>query len=197
MVALTYDDGPYRKVDAVLYETLHRYGARATFYSVGSRMSRDELDSIREGIALGNEFGSHTEYHASLAKQSVEEARWAVMETVDYVHEKLGYEMKTYRPPYGSRNRELENVIGMPAVLWTVDSKDWSNRDEDITYDRIMNSVEDGDIVLMHSLYMSSAEASKRLIPELIDLGYQLVTVSELLEYKGYDIDHLKVVGSN
>mgnify|MGYP002520050709 CR=1 FL=1 len=64
-------------------------------------------------------------------------------------------------------------------------------------FDKIINNIEDGDIVLMHSLYMSSANATRRLVPELIDEGYQLVTVSELLKYKGYDIENLKVIGSN
>ena len=196
MIALTYDDGPYRKVDEILYEVFNRYGARATFYSVGNRMSREELYSIQEGIELGMEFGSHTEEHVSLSKQDVDEARWAIMETVEYVHDKLHYEMKTYRPPYGNRNYELESVIGMPAVLWTVDSRDWSNRNEDITYGKVMNNVHDGDIVLMHSLYMSTARATERLVPDLIDAGYQLVTVTELLKYKGYDIDRIKAIGN-
>ena len=197
MIALTYDDGPYRKVDAILYEAFSRYGARATFYSVGNRMSREELYNIQEGIELGMEFGSHTEEHVSLSKQDVDEARWAIMETVEYVRDKLHYEMKTYRPPYGNRNYELEAIIGMPAVLWTVDSKDWSNRDEDITYERVMNNVRDGDIVLLHSLYMSTARASERLVPDLIDEGYQLVTVTELLRYKGYSVNRTNAIGNN
>ncbi|MBQ6334811.1 MAG: polysaccharide deacetylase family protein [Erysipelotrichaceae bacterium] len=197
MIALTYDDGPYRPVDTILYETLEKYGAKATFYSVGSRMTADELDNIATGIEKGMEFGSHTEYHVSLSKQEVDEACFAIMETVDYVDEKLGYRMKTYRPPYGNRNHELEDVIGMPAILWTVDSRDWSNRDEDITYQNVMEQVKDGDIILMHSLYKSTAKASQRLVPDLIDRGFQLVSVSELLTYKGYDMTTLKAYGSN
>ena len=197
MIALTYDDGPYQKVDAILFETFNRYGARATFYSVGSRMSRDELYSIQKGIELGMEFGSHTEEHVSLSKQDLDEARRAVKEPVEYVRDKLHYEMKTYRPPYGNRNYELESIIGMPAVLWSVDSKDWSNRDEDATYNKVMNNIKDGDIVLMHSLYMSTARATERLVPDLIDEGYQLVTVSELFRYKGCNTDRVKAVGNN
>lgn len=193
MLALTYDDGPYDKVDTVLYDTFSYYGGKATFYSVGSRMSRKELENIRRGIELGMEFGSHTEYHGDLSEQSVADALWAVKEPVNYVYEKLNYKMKTYRPPYGARNYEMERSIGMPAILWSVDSQDWSNRDADITYSRIVNSVRDGDIVLMHSLYMSSAEATKRLVPELMDMGYQLVTVSELMEYRGIDAEKTRV----
>ncbi len=197
MIALTYDDGPYREVDQILFEIFNRYGARATFYSVGSRMSRDELYSIQEGIDMGMEFGSHTEEHISLSGQNVDEARLAIMEPVEYVRDKLHYEMKTYRPPYGNRNYEVEDVIGMPAVLWNVDSKDWSNRDADITYRRVMDGVRDGDIVLMHSLYRSTARATERLVPDLIDEGYQLVTVTELLKYKGYDTGRIHAIGNN
>ena len=195
MIALTYDDGPYDKVDSVLYDVLSYYGCRATFYSVGSRMSQRELDNIQRGIELGMEFGSHTEYHADLSEQSVEDATWAVMEPVRYVYEKLDYRMKTYRPPYGARNYEMEYSIKMPAILWSVDSQDWSNRDADITYSRIVDNVSDGDIVLMHSLYMSSAEATQKLVPKLMDMGYQLVTVSELMEYKGIDADRIRAYG--
>ena len=197
MVAITYDDGPYRTVDEVLYDIFRKYDAKATFYVAGYRMSQDELDNIAEGIELGMEFGSHTEKHSNLSLLDAYEAKAAVMETVDFVYEKLGYMMKTYRPPYGSRNYELEDIIGMPAILWTVDTKDWYYRDEETTYQRALYDVEDGDVVLMHALYMSSALASQRIVPELIDRGFQLVTVTELLEAKGYDISTLKVYGTN
>ena len=195
MLAITYDDGPYKDVDILLYELFDRYGARATFFSVGSRMSKAELENIGYGISLGMEFGSHTENHENLKKLSASEARSTVYEPIDYVYEKLGYQMKIYRPPYGNRNREMEAIIDIPAILWTVDSKDWSNRDKDITYDRVMKYSEDKDIILMHSLYMSSYYASEKLVPELIDQGYQLVTVSELLENLGYDLSDLKFYG--
>ena len=48
----------------------------------------------------------------------------------------------------------------------------------------------------MHSIYSSSAEATERLVPELVDQGYQLVTVSELLQYKyGYTPIEVKHYG--
>ena len=128
---------------------------------------------------------------------NIEKAKQAVLQPVEYVRDKLGYEMKTYRPPYGARNYKMEEVIGMIAVLWTLDTRDWSNRDEKITYNKAMDNVEDGDIILMHSLYPSTAKASERLIPDLMDRGFQLVSVSELLYYKGIDVDGLKAYGSN
>ena len=77
----------------------------------------------------------------------------------------------------------MEQDIDMVAILWNVDSRDWSNRDADTTYRNVMNDSTPNDIVLMHSLYTSTAEACERIVPELMDQGYQLVTVSELMQY--------------
>ena len=42
----------------------------------------------------------------------------------------------------------------------------------------------DGQIVLMHSIHKPSIEATKELLPWLKSKGYQLVTVSQLMQYK-------------
>ena len=49
----------------------------------------------------------------------------------------------------------------------------------------ILNSVQDGDIVLMHDIYEPTAEAVAELVPALQERGYQLVTVSELFKFRG------------
>ena len=187
LLALTFDDGPYWPVDSIIYETLSTYDCRATFFFVGDRIGSKQLEDMKYGIALGNEYGSHTENHQDLRKYSSTEALSYVTEVSDYVYDHIGYEMKTYRPPYGFRNYEMEEITDMRAILWNIDSKDWSNRDEEITYQNVMNGVRDGGIVLMHSLYPSSAAAVQRLVPDLLDKGYQLVTISELLEYKNIE----------
>ncbi|MBR3142557.1 MAG: hypothetical protein IKF09_05310, partial [Clostridiales bacterium] len=40
--------------------------------------------------------------------------------------------------------------------------------------------VKDGDIVLMHDLYQATADATERIVPALLDDGFQLVTVEEM-----------------
>lgn len=182
MVCLTYDDGPYNYVENKILDVMEKYDARCTFYHVGNRYNEDNLSSVSRGIELGIEYGSHTEDHSNLNKLSNSEAINIIKEPVNYIKDKLGYEMKTYRPPYGSVNEDILDDIDMVAILWNVDSRDWANRDEYITYDNVMEYVSNNDVVLMHSLYESSASATERLVPDLIDEGYQLITVSELLD---------------
>jgi len=52
-----------------------------------------------------------------------------------------------------------------------------------------MKYVKDGDIVLCHDIHETTAEAMSRIIPELTEKGYQLVTVSELLIHKYGEIE--------
>lgn len=73
----------------------------------------------------------------------------------------------------------------MPAILWSVDTLDWKTRDAQSTIQTILDNVKDGDIILMHDLYSATADASEVVIPELVNRGYQLVTVSELASYRG------------
>ena len=186
MIAVTYDDGPFPEVDEDIYETMEKYDARCTFYIVGDRLSPSYLESVEKAISYGHEIGSHSENHQFLSKYSAEEALRYVKMVNDYVDEKLRYRIKTYRPPYGARNYEMEEIIDMPCIMWNVDSKDWKYRDEYDTYDRIMASVSDNDVILMHALYYSTGRATRRLVPDLIDQGYQLVTISELLDHLNF-----------
>ena len=182
MVCLTYDDGVYAYVENKILDVMEKYDSRCTFFHVGNRYSEDNIDTVSRGIELGMEYGSHTYEHSNLNKISNSEAISTIKEPSNYLKEEFDYEMKTYRPPYGSINEDILDDIDMVAILWNVDSRDWANRDEDITYSNVMDYVSNYDIVLMHSLYESTANATERLVPDLIDEGYQLITVSELLD---------------
>ena len=88
------------------------------------------------------------------------------------------------RPPGGAYDNALYTVLQTPAVLWTVDTMDWSHQNKDITVQRVLEHAEDGDIILMHDLFSATADAAEVLIPALCARGFQLVTVSELLAYR-------------
>ena len=92
------------------------------------------------------------------------------------------------RPPGGKINEASKAVLarrGTPAILWSIDTLDWKTKDAQRTIDTVLANVKDGDIILMHDLYETSADAAAVLIPELTNRGYQLVTVSELAGMRG------------
>ena len=69
-------------------------------------------------------------------------------------------------------------------IIWSIDTNDWKYRDSNHVINEVLNNVRDGDIVLMHDLYETTATAVETIVPALVDAGYTLVTISELAEYK-------------
>ena len=187
MVALTYDDGPSATVTPVILEALKQHGGKATFFMVGKQAERN-MGLVRQMTEQGCEVANHTYDHTLMTKVSPEELSSQLARTNQVVSDASGVSPVLMRPCGGARSDAGMNVVGaisMPAVLWSIDTLDWKTRDVQSTVNAVLEKVKDGDIVLMHDLYEATGEASKILIPELINRGYQLVTVSELASYRG------------
>ena len=100
------------------------------------------------------------------------------------IYDATGITPTLVRPPYGAVNRTVKYETGRAMITWTVDTKDWMYRDAASLIEYIQNYGDlDGEVVLMHSIHSSTAEAMATIVPWLIEQGYQLVTVSELMAY--------------
>ncbi len=186
MVALTYDDGP-SAVTARILDSLEANGARATFYMVGNRMGNYQ-STIQRMQALGCELGSHTWNHTYLTRLSAEGIHGNLNQLDSALQTIAGVRSVTMRPPGGFINGSIQSALasyGQPAIMWSIDTLDWKTRNAQSTINTVLSKVRDGDIILMHDLYGATADASAVLIPELINRGYQLVTISELAACRG------------
>lgn len=187
MVALTYDDGPSAGATPRILNALRENGGRATFFMVGQQAAKHP-ELIKMMADGGNEVANHTYDHTLMNKVDPVQLTWQLEQTNQVVSDACGISPVLMRPCGGIRNEAGMNAVGsisMPAVMWSIDTKDWKTRDAQATIQTVLEQVQDGDIILMHDLYDSTAEASEQIIPELIRRGYQLVTVSELSSYRG------------
>ena len=89
------------------------------------------------------------------------------------------------RLPGGNKNATVLANVNAPMIMWSIDTLDWKLKNAQTTIDAVLGKVRDGDIVLMHELYSSTGDAAMQIIPALVERGYQLVTVSELAQYRG------------
>jgi len=187
MVALTYDDGPSKNATPRILAKLQEYGGKATFFMVGNR-AMSYKDTIRQMVAQGCEVANHTYDHTLMNKVDPVELERQLELANQAVADVGGVTPVLMRPCGGVTNdvgMGVAGAISMPAVLWSIDTLDWKTRDAAATVTAVLDHVKDGDIILMHDLYDTTADASDILIPELINRGYQLVTVSELASYRG------------
>lgn len=191
MVALTFDDGPYDRVTNRIVKALAKHDSRATFFVVGNRVER-YADTMKNAYKKGNQIATHTFDHGDLSKMKKKQIRRELKRAFRVMKKINGENPTMLRPPYGNVNDKMRQTIQIPMIYWSVDTEDWASRNKDKILSRC-KSIKDGDIVLMHDLYPSTAAAVEKLIPKLRKKGFQLVTVEELFYYKGIDAKGGKV----
>ena len=188
MVALTFDDGPKASVTDRILNSLEANGGRATFFMVGSNVTAGNTPTIQRMAALNCEVANHTNDHKYLTKLGADGIRSQVLSVNQKIQEACGVTPSLLRPPGGYYDQPSLNVLtsmGMPAVMWSIDTRDWQHKNPAKTISSVLEHVKDGDIILMHDIYSTTADAAEVIIPELVKRGYQLVTVSELAAYRG------------
>ena len=181
MVALTFDDGPHATYTDQLLDILEENGVVATFFEVGRNLSNDP-DAVRRAEAMGCEIGSHSYRHADLGKMSEADIAADLAKADQCFVDVLGHAPTILRPPYGSLNNAVKYTTGRSIVTWSIDTEDWLSRNVEKILASVQNAGDlNGQVILMHSSYDTSVEAARQLIPWLIEQGYQLVTITELI----------------
>ncbi|MBQ3903600.1 MAG: polysaccharide deacetylase family protein [Eubacterium sp.] len=184
MVALTFDDGPgYNNASDQILDVLEKYNAKATFFMVGKN-ALDHPKNLERKIALGCELGNHTQTHEHYGSNVT---RSDIKKCTASIKKACGQKPTCFRSPGGSTTSLIRDECkkeGMPLYYWSIDTLDWKYRNEDHVYNAVMDNVKDGDIILMHELYYSTADAVERIVPALIKRGYKLVTCEELIKAK-------------
>jgi len=185
MLALTFDDGPSRYTEGIL-DALEEHGGRATFFVLGYRVE-NWADTVQRTVDVGSEVAGHSWDHANFFNLSNDAMRRQLYNTSAAIQAATGEPPPPFvRIPYGSVNARIRTVtreLGYSMVNWSIDPADWRIRDADIIYNHIMTHAVDGGIVLLHDIRPSTMEAVQRAVPSLIEKGFDLVTVSELLAY--------------
>ena len=187
MIALTFDDGPRAAVTNRILDCLQQYGGRATFFMVGSNVDGNAA-AVQRMAAQGCEVGNHTYNHKYISKIGQSGIISQVGDTNQKIAAICGISPVVMRPPGGyidGASLAVLGTMGMPAIMWSIDTRDWQHRNPQKTINNVLSQVRDGDVILMHDIYSTTADAAVVLIPELTARGFQLVTVSELASFRG------------
>ena len=189
MVAITLDDGPGQYTDTLL-DCLEENGAHATFFMLGQNVQAYP-DTVKRMVEIGCEIGNHSWDHENMYNLSLDSVAKEFSDTDNALIEVCGQAATVARAPYGNWNQDIIDTVGKPFFMWSLDSRDWDYKDVDRDYNEVMNGdLTDGTIILMHDIHEPSVQALLRIIPDLIERGYKLVTVSELAEAKGVTLQN-------
>lgn len=181
-IALTFDDGPSSATTRIL-NTLQQNEGRVTFFVMGSKVE-EQKGKIFRAAQMGCEVLCHAWDHQRLTNMHKNVVKKQLYSTVEAIATVTGTAAPLFRPPYGEYDEKLGKItkkLGLSMINWSLDTRDWDHKDSEIVYSTIMNKAKDGDVVLCHDVYDSTAEAMSRVIPELISRGFELVPVTELI----------------
>ncbi len=179
LIALTFDDGPSATTTPRLLDILAGRGVKATFFVLGN-MAERAPGVVQREAADGHEVASHTPYHDNLVLLSAAQVRAQALEMDRIFTNILGTVPPFTRPPYGEVNGSVREALGQPLIMWSIDPKDWQDRNAAIVCSRVVGAAFDGAIILVHDIHATTVDAVPCIIDNLRSQGYEFLTVSEL-----------------
>ncbi|WP_160724417.1 polysaccharide deacetylase family protein [Bacillus sp. USDA818B3_A] len=189
-VAITFDDGPNPTYTPQVLEIFAKAEGKATFFMIGEQMEKNQK-LVKEAAEQGHEIGNHTYTHPKLSELTPAESLSEIERTEKLIRELTGKEPVTFRPPYFDYNDGTISVVETKGYSMigavNLEAQDWDQPGMEHILSASRNSVKNGSILIFHDGYgdrSQTIQAVQALVSELKSEGYQLLTVSELLNLK-------------
>lgn len=166
-----------------MLDTLEKHNVKATFFLDGSWTAKNG-DVAKSIVDRGHEIGNHAYTHPDMSKMGQQQTLREITRTNDVIKKATGSTPKMFAPPGGAFNDTTVKVAhgqGMNTILWTLDTIDWKKPPASTIENRVVGRAENGALVLMHPTE-PTRDALRAMIPALLKKGYDLVTVSQLLD---------------
>lgn len=190
--SLTFDAAWGNEDTQQLIDILGKYNVKATFFVVGSWVDKYP-ESVRALFDAGHEVMNHSNDHEHFNQLSTDEIIANVNACNDKLEAVTGVRPHLFRCPYGEYDDHVVaavNSMGIDMIQWDVDSLDWKDYDASNIFQRVTSRVQPGSIVLFHNAALHTPEALPSIIEYLIQNGYSIVPVSDILLSGETVIDH-------
>jgi peptidoglycan-N-acetylglucosamine deacetylase len=168
LACLTFDDGPTPDATIAYLDLLDQYGAKATFFCLGTHAARHP-DLVQEVRARGHWVGIHGWDHQCLIADAPRDPLGAWRFRTDQVRraaQALGPdEPWLFRPPYGHHNPAVvaaARVAGARSIGWSVAAMDWLGMSAEQMGRRVLSGLRPGSIVLFHDFVTGVEDPQRR-----------------------------------
>lgn len=185
-VSLTFNVYEGRETVYQILDVLDNFQAKATFY-IGGCWADDNADCVKEIFKRGHEIGNHGYFHKSHDKLSRAENEREISICNEFLRLCTGVTPTLFAPPSGAYNDVTLSVcesLNMKTVLWSRDTIDWRDRDENIIFERATKNIKSGEIILMHP-YTATLNALDDILKYYQTCNLRQVTVSENIQDGG------------
>ena len=187
VVYLTFDAGYENGNVARVLDTLKEENVPGAFF-VLENLAEREPDLLLRMTDEGHTVCNHTAKHRDMTACRDFSEFSSELEKMENEYEAATGKTlaKYYRPPEGrfsEENLEFAEKLGYRTVLWSFAYADWDNDrqpDPAKSYEKIVNSVVPGSVLLLHPTSETNAVILGDVIRTLKNNGYRFGTLEEL-----------------
>lgn len=185
-IYLTFDCGYENGYTEGILKTLRETNTKAVFFITGHYL-KSSKQLVKQMIADGHIIGNHTYSHKDFTKSTNEEILADVKKLEDEFYKDMGVEMSKFvRPPRGEYSEESQKTLannGYRSVFWSLAYVDW-NKDayngNHYSYNKVMNKIHNGAIILMHTVSKDNMLDLEDIIIDLKEQGYVFSNIDEI-----------------
>lgn len=191
-IAITFDAAWSAEDTDELIKILKKHNAKATIFAVGDWVEKNP-EAVKKFHKSGHEMANHSDSHAAFSKISREEIKQEIINCNKKIEAITGVSPKLVRAPsgdYDNKSIEVAESLDMKMIQWDCDSLDWKLLSVEEMYSMVTSKVQNGSIVLFHNGVENTPDALDKILTKLKNDGYKSVTVSELIYWDDYEIDH-------
>jgi len=175
-----------------LIKILEKYNVKTTFFVVGAWVDKYP-ESVKQLSDAGHEVMNHSDTHPHMTKLSKEDMLKELNNCNDKIEKITGVRPTLFRPPYGDYSNDVVGTVrenGMYTIQWDTDSLDWKDLSKEDITKRVTEKVSPGSIVLFHNAAKNTPQALPMILDKLINDGYKIVPVSQLIIKDNFTVDH-------
>ena len=191
-IAISFDAAYGDEYTIDILDTLDKYNVKSTFFLVKFWVDKFP-NQVVEIHKRGHEIGNHSATHPNMSTLSKEQILEELNSTGNSIYELTNEEPFLFRPPYGDYNDLLIQTcreIGYYPIQWDIDSLDWKELGVQPVVDTVVRNVDSGSIVLFHNNAKYIRDYLPIVIERLLEKGFEIVPISELIYYDNYKMDN-------
>lgn len=187
VIYLTFDAGYENGNIEKILDTMKQNNVVGSFFILENLINRNP-ELVKRMADDGHLICNHTARHKDMSRITEKDTFETELKKLETIYtEKIGGEMaKIYRPPEG-RFSELNLMhateLGYKTVFWSFAYADWDNKNqmsEDEAVQKIISTLHNGEIMLLHPTSETNARIMNKLISILKEDGYRFETLDKL-----------------
>lgn len=155
---------------------------KMTFFLTGEIVEKNSI-VVKKAYDKGFEFGNYGMVLKYWGNSKGADITRELAEASATIQKVTGSVSKVVRPPYNYYENNFFQAASANflTVVRGLDTSDWTMASSRAVVDSVKNNVQNGDIISFNMGAKYSAAALPEVIRELKSMGYQIVTISELL----------------